>query len=211
MTLVTMSVDLGAILPPLGAVATTLLGVFAGSAVGDRSRRMQWSHDQQADACAAVLRESSNLLFELARLNHSLTAPAPDGATVPTVLDWRKWNDALAMVNLVADHAIVSAAIAIDEQFWPVSRQVQRGWVSDDGWATLRDRVEAKRIDFVNAARGKLNAAGPPVHRLTGRPSSSDPFWQMRRANFELEPQQAVSPPPKVGEAAPTVEGGAEH
>jgi hypothetical protein len=167
-----------------GAVLTTLLGVLVGSILSSRSQERQWSRDRQADACAQVLRESSNVLIEFARLIRQQIPPAPDGANVPTPMDWRPWNEALAMIGLVADHDIVEAAQTIDARIWPVHQQVKRGWSPDGGWLILRDPIEASRQDFVNIARKRLAAPGPPLRRLTGRPPSDDPLWQFRRSYY---------------------------
>jgi len=137
----------------LGAVLTTLLGVLVGSALSNRSQQRQWSRDRQADACAQVLRESSNVLIEFNKLTHEPIQPSPDGVCVPTPMDWKPWNEALAMVALVADHDIVEAAQAIDAQIWPVHQQVKRGWIPDGGWPGLRESIEGRRQDFVNVAR----------------------------------------------------------
>lgn len=92
------------VLTTVGAVLTTLLGVLVGSALSNRSQTRQWSRDRQADACAQVLRESSNVMIELAGLNGQQVEAAPDGLRIRTSIDWKPWNEALAMVNLVADH-----------------------------------------------------------------------------------------------------------
>ena len=172
------------IITTAGAVLTTLLGVFVGSGLGSRSQQSQWSRDRQADACADVLRESSNILIELNRMTRQPIQLAPDGACVPTPMDWRAWNEALAMIALVADHDIVEAAQAIDAQIWPVHQQIKRGWVPDGGWFGLRDLIEDRRENFVNLARKHLAASGPPVRRLTARPAPEDPFWEFRRSYF---------------------------
>jgi hypothetical protein len=88
------------------------------------------------------------------------------------------------MVDLVADHEIVEAAQAIDAQIWRIHQLVKRGWMPGGGWFELRDSVEARRQDFVNIARRRLSASGPPLRRLTGRLSSGDPVWMMRRSYF---------------------------
>jgi hypothetical protein len=73
-----------------------------------------------------VLRESSNVMIELALLLNDRTIEvAPDGSIVPSLMDWRPWNEALAMVCLVADHDIVEAAQAIDEEIWPVHQRIK--------------------------------------------------------------------------------------
>lgn len=172
------------ILTTLGAVLTTLLGVLLGSVLGSRSQTRQWSRDRQADACAEVLRESSNLLIELADLNGQRVDPASDGVRVRTPLDWKPWNEALAMVNLVADHEIVEAANAIDAEFWPVHQQVKRGWTREGDWFKLRSQIEERRQNFVNVARCHLAPPGTPLRHLSGRPSQEDPFWQQRRSYY---------------------------
>ena len=181
---------MGLVLTTVGAVLTTLLGVLAGSALSNRSQTRQWSRDRQADACAQVLRESSNLLIELARLSGQPVNPAPDGVRVPTSMDWKPWNEALAMVNLVAAHDIVEAAHAIDAEFWPVHQQIKRGWPKEGDWYGLRSPIEARRQDFVNIARRHLAPPGTPLRRLTGRPADDDPFWLLRRSYFSSDESQ---------------------
>jgi hypothetical protein len=168
----------------VGAVLATLLGVLAGSLLSNRSQSRQWSRDRQADACAQVVRESSNLLIEFTKLVWQPPDPAADGMNVPTPIDWRPWNEALTVLDLVADHAIVEAAHAVDEQIWLVHQQVKRGWVPVGGWIALRDLVDARQQDFVNIARRRLAADGPPLRRLTGRPPADSPVWEFRRSHF---------------------------
>ena len=132
----------------------------------------------------SVLRESSNLLIEFTKLVWQEPAPAPDGANVPTPIDWRPWNEALAVIDLVADHTIVEGAYAIDEQIWRVHQQVKRGWIPVGCWLEAREHVDARQQDFVNIARRRLAAKGPPLSRLTGRPPSDSPIWEFRRSYF---------------------------
>jgi hypothetical protein len=109
------------------------------------------------------------VLIELNRMTQQPIQPAPDGTRIPTSIDWKAWNEALAMVALVAEPAIVEAAQAIDAQMWPVHQQIKRGWLPEGGWFVLRESIEGRRHDFVNVARKHLAAPGPPVRRLTGR------------------------------------------
>ncbi|MFD0535464.1 hypothetical protein ACFQY7_18645 [Actinomadura luteofluorescens] len=85
---------------------------------------------------------------------------------------------------LTADYEIVKAAQEIDAAFWPVGLQIARGWTADGEWFELRAGIEAKRQDFVNVARTRLAPAGPPLRRLTGRPSDDDCIWELRRSYF---------------------------
>lgn len=183
----------------IGAVLTTVLGVLVGSTLSSRSQQRQWSRDRQADACAQVLRESSNVMIEFTRLLRQRIEPAADGVSVPTPLDWRAWNEALVMIDLVADHDIVEAAQAIDEQIWPVAQQIKRGWVPEGGWPVLREPVEACRQEFVNVARRRFAAPGPPLRRLTGRPPSGDGIWQFRRSYFSSGDQPLPAAPASIG------------
>jgi hypothetical protein len=193
------------IVTTIGAVSTTLLGVLVGSLLSSRSQQRQWSRDRQADACAEVLRESSNVLIEFNRLTRQPVEPAPDGANVPTPMDWKPWNEALAMLVLVAEHDVVEAAQAIDERMWPVHQQIKRGWIPAGGWVKLREAIEESRENFVSVARKRLAPPGPPLERLTGRPAPDDPFWEFRRSYFlpdnqDEEPiSDAVASPVQAG------------
>jgi hypothetical protein len=175
------------IITTASAVLTTLLGVLVGGVVANRSQKRHWSRDRQMEACAQVLRESSNVLIELAAANGQRVNPTPEQLAhpvpgLPTLIDWRPWNEALAMVNLVADHDIVEAAHAIDAEIWPIHLQIKAGVVREGDWFALRDKIESRRREFVNVARGRLASAGPPLRRLTGRPSPDDPVWELRRS-----------------------------
>ena len=99
---------------------TTLVGVLVGSVLSSRSQQRQWLRDRQAEACAQVLRESSGVMIELGKLNGLVIEAAPEGSRVPATMDWRPWNEALAMISLVADDDMVEAAQAIDAEFWPI-------------------------------------------------------------------------------------------
>ncbi|GAA4317619.1 hypothetical protein GCM10023178_28350 [Actinomadura luteofluorescens] len=90
----------------------------------------------------------------------------------------------MGTVVLTADYEIVKAAQEIDAAFWPVGLQIARGWTADGEWFELRAGIEAKRQDFVNVARTRLAPAGPPLRRLTGRPSDDDCIWELRRSYF---------------------------
>jgi hypothetical protein len=183
-------------------VLTTLLGVLVGSILSSRSQQRQWSRDRQADACTQILRESGNVLIELAGLTWHLPDPAPDGIRIPTPLDWKAWNEALAMISLVGDHRVVEAALAIDAQIWPVHQQIKRGWSAEGEWPRLREPIDACRQDFVNIARKHLAPPGPLLRRLTGRPVADDPFWQFRRSDFAPREQRQAAVPSATGAAA---------
>lgn len=174
MRLFAVNADLSALAATGSAVLTTLLGVFAGSYVSGRTQRVQRSWDRQTDACAQVLRESAAILVSLARVARQ-TASAPDPA--PGV-DWRLWNDALAMVGLVADHDVAEAAFVIDERIWRAHLALTRGMTTPDQWFALRDEVEDRRRRFAEIARRRLDVPGPVPRRLHGRPDTHDPVWE---------------------------------
>lgn len=163
-----------AIVTTTSAALTTLLGVVTGAALSRRSQQRQWSLDRQTNACMAVLRESSALLVALSVLSGrcSSSSAAPD---------WRTWNEALAEVSLVADHNIVEAANALDEEIWRVHLELKRGPSPADNWFALRERIEASRRAFTEQVRQRLTSPGPPLRRLTGRPAPDDPVWDSPR------------------------------
>ncbi|MFC5823669.1 hypothetical protein [Nonomuraea insulae] len=172
-------------IPAVGAVLAALVGVLAGGLVTGRAQRHHWARDRQAEACAGILRESSNVLLTLQQLSRSQRrrtshlrrwrrrfrpAPAP-------AIDWRPWNETLAIVSLIADHDIVAAAQEIDAKIWRTHLIVSKGHHSDERWFALRDEIDSQRQAFVNVARQRLGASGPPLRHLTGRPTPDDPIW----------------------------------
>ncbi|MFI1401154.1 hypothetical protein [Streptomyces sp. NPDC020681] len=169
-----MSTDWSFIATTGSAVLTTLLGVAAGSFVSSRAQRGQRSWERQTDACAQVLRESAAILVALARLSEERRAQPPGTGSE---IDWRPWNDALAMVSLVADHDIAEAAHAIDEQIWRSHRALVRDRSTQGQWFALRDDIEDRRRSFTEIARRRLAVPGPVPRRLHGRPDTDDPMW----------------------------------
>ncbi|MGW3852654.1 hypothetical protein [Streptomyces fagopyri] len=162
---------------PAGAVATTLIGVFAGSVVSRRAQDRHWVRDQVAATCARVLRESSGVLVDLSEMEASRPDSVAQGVVLPTTIDWRPWNEALSMVNLVAEKDIAEAAHALDEQIWRLHTIVKRGLAPEESWLVLRLRVESAQNHFITTARRQLSLAGDPLRRFSGRPAPDDPIW----------------------------------
>ncbi|MER6318490.1 hypothetical protein ABT237_32685 [Streptomyces sp. NPDC001581] len=162
---------------PAGAVAATLIGVFAGSVVSRRAQDRHWVRDQVAATCARVLRESSGVLIDLSDMEASRPDAVPQGVVLPTAIDWRPWNEALSMVNLVADKDIAEAAHSLDEQIWRLHTIVKRGLGPEENWLVLRSRVVAAQNHFITVAREQLSLAGQPLERFSGRPDPDDPIW----------------------------------
>ncbi|WP_406164076.1 hypothetical protein OG806_49400 [Streptomyces sp. NBC_00882] len=172
-----MSGLLSLLAAPAGAVVTTLIGVFAGSMVSRRTQDRHWVRDQVSATCARVLRESSALLVDLSEMEASRPSSAPQGVVLPTPIDWRPWNEALSMVNLVADKEIAEAAHALDEQIWRLHTLVKRGLTPEENWLVLRSGVESAQNSFITVARRRLSLAGDPLQRFSGRPAPDDPIW----------------------------------
>ncbi|MFE9625065.1 hypothetical protein [Streptomyces sp. NPDC006527] len=166
---------------PAGAVVTTLIGVFAGSIVSRRAQDRHWIREQQAAACVRVLRESSSVLVDLSDMDRDRPDDIPQGVLAPTTVDWRPWNEALGIVNLVAGKDIAAAAHAIDEEIWRFHIAVRRGLTPDENWMELRGRVVAAQGNFIAVARRHLSLSGDPLQRLDGRPAPDDPIWQTGR------------------------------
>lgn len=151
------------------------LGRRAGwGAISSRAQTRHWTLTTQAEACAGVLREYTQVSMALSRASLHPES-LPEGRPL---LSWAPWNQALAVLNLVADHRIVAAAHRIDAVFWELNLQVRRGELKGSEWFTARNRMEAARLDFVNTARQLLARPGPDLPRLSGRPDPSDPVWR---------------------------------
>jgi hypothetical protein len=180
LTLSGVGIDWSFIATTGGAVATTLLGVVAGSVVSSRAQRTQRSWERQTDACAQVLRESAAILIALSQLAREARGqPTGEPAGAVATIDWRPWNDALAMVSLVADHEIAHAAHAIDDQIWRSHIALVREVSTQQHWFELRDLVEERRRSFTEVARRRLAVPGPVPRRLHGRPGPHDPVWSL--------------------------------
>ncbi|MFG1804972.1 hypothetical protein [Streptomyces sp. NPDC049040] len=144
-----------------GAVVTTLVGVVAGAAVGERSQDQHWTRDQVARACVRLLEESSQVFMGLVEMERARPASVPQGVVVPTALDWRPWNQALNMINLVADPGIVDAALALDEQIWRMHTAIRRGfgWTRP-GW-TSNSLCSKPKVPSSMLLDGSLRAMAP--------------------------------------------------
>ncbi|MFJ1561390.1 hypothetical protein [Streptomyces mirabilis] len=101
----------------------------------------------------------------------------PQGVVHRTTIDWRRWNEALSMVNLVADRDIAEAAHVLDEQIWRLHTKVKRGLTPEENWFILRSRVELAQNSFIVTARRRLSPAGGSLQRFSGRPAPDDPIW----------------------------------
>ncbi|MFD3941112.1 hypothetical protein ACFWSF_40655 [Streptomyces sp. NPDC058611] len=152
-----MSALLSLLVAPAGAVVTTLIGVIVGSVVSRRTQDRHWVRDQVSATCARVLRESSGLLVDLSEMESSRPDAAPQGVVLPTTVDWRPWNEALSMVNLLADKDIAEAAHALDEQIWRLHTMVKRGLTAEEDWLALRTSVESAQNNFITVARRRLS------------------------------------------------------
>ncbi|GAA2764703.1 hypothetical protein GCM10010103_37440 [Streptomyces paradoxus] len=166
---------------PVGAVLTTLIGVFVGSIVSRRAQERHWIREQQAAACVRVLRESSSVLVDLSDMDRNRPDDIPQGVLAPTTVDWRPWGEALGSVNLVASPDIAAAAHTIDEQIWRFHIAIRRGLAPEEHWMELRGRVVAAQAHFIAVARRHLSLTGEPLQRLDGRPAPDDPIWQTGR------------------------------
>jgi hypothetical protein len=166
-----------ALVAPAAAVFTPLIRVFAASMVSRRAQDWHWARDQQTAACARVLRESAAVMVDLSEMDAARPHGVPQGVLIPTSVDRRPWNEAISMVNLVADQDIVETAHALDEQIWRMHIAIRRGPTTAEGWVVLRSRVESVQRHFVTVARRRLSVAGDGLRRLSGRPEPADPVW----------------------------------
>ncbi|MEE1831016.1 hypothetical protein [Streptomyces sp. SP17KL33] len=149
----------------VGSVLVTLSGVVAGAVLANRSQKQHKTRDRQIDACAAVVAEST-------RAQVAIRRAWKEGGAV----DWTAWNIALGTVSLVGEPPMVTAAARMDEVFWRHSNQFIRGVTHDErAWDRARDLMEAARLEFINVARGILDAGQPMTEAPVRRPPLPDP------------------------------------
>ena len=176
------------VLSTAGGALATLVGVLVGGAISSRAQTRHWTLTTQAEACAGVLREYTQVSIALSRARFH-DEPQPEERPL---LDWAPWNQALEVLNLVADRRIVAAAHRIDAVFWELNLRVRRGELKGPQWFPARDRMEAARLNFVNTARQLLARPGPDLPRLSGRPDPSNPVWRESPAD---QPRSAPGTP----------------
>jgi hypothetical protein len=161
-----MSVDWATTVTTIGGVAAALIGVLAGSLLTSRANRMHWSRDKQIDACASIVAESTRIQLALRRAwRHD------------EPVDWVPWNVALGTIWLVGSPAVVAAAAAMDQVFWDHSEQfIQQTATSETAWKEARDRMEAARLGFINAARLHVDPRHNPLSQVpVSRPPMPHP------------------------------------
>ncbi|WP_225848219.1 hypothetical protein [Streptomyces sp. HPF1205] len=117
------------------------------------------------------------MIIGLVEMERARPAGVPQGVVVPTTVDWRPWNQALNMINLVADRGIVDAALALDEQIWRMHTVIRRGLRADENWTDLQQPVLEAQGAFINTARLQLARDGVALDRMTGKPAPDDPLW----------------------------------
>ncbi|MFD7680030.1 hypothetical protein [Streptomyces sp. NPDC060187] len=115
--------------------------------------------------------------MDLSEMEAARPDVVPQGVVLPTTIDWRPWNEALSMLNLVAEKDIAEAAHALDEQIWRLHIIVKRGLAPEESWLDLRLRVVSAQNNFITTARRQLSLAGGPLYRFSGRPGPDDPIW----------------------------------
>jgi hypothetical protein len=152
-----------------------LLGVLVAGVLASRAQRRHYRFTEQAAACAGMLREYAAVHLQLARAAREGHSVGAQSST--EYVDWKEWEEALGVLNLLADHLIVESGHKLDHVLWEVSVGVRRGRVTWDTWAESRDSLDAARLDFVNVARSSLGRGNRPLLALGGRPTRSDPVW----------------------------------
>jgi hypothetical protein len=146
-----------------GGVLAALAGVVVGGALGSRSQSRQWFRDQQVQACADILRESTKVLSEFEQAS---------GKHRPIKVDWNPWNEALAIISIVAEREVTDAANRVDEFFWTTSLEIGDLRVAGKRWFELRREAESRRLEFINISRRVIGRSGPSLEQILGRPSS---------------------------------------
>lgn len=154
--------------PSIGAVAT-LAGVLVGGRTGSRSQEHHWTREAVRDGCTEVLRT-------YAVINEQLTHWSRHGEQPD--IDWPEWNRVMGLVRLVATPAVVSAGDAIDTEFWEWEHELKAGRGGVQNWLAFQDRLDAKHLAFVNAARKNVRSRSSGLPRSVGRPPTDHPMWR---------------------------------
>ncbi|WP_346104480.1 hypothetical protein [Nonomuraea maheshkhaliensis] len=188
------------IIAPIGAVIAALVGVLVGGMVTRRAHRQERSQQEQSDACDQFDSASAKIVVELAALSGHHSAPGSQG--VEPAIDWSAWQAALAKVNKGVAKTIVAQAHTVDEQIWRAHCEIQAGLTSWDDWFVLRERIELRRLEFINAVRQTVGLEA--LDSLSGRPPMHDPIWNLGRNEAADTGPQQLSPAPR--EEAPAQE-----
>lgn len=152
--------------PAIISSVSALLGVAVGGFLTARIQKRQWARDQQIEACAAIVVESTRVQLSLrGQWKHDQR------------VDWVPWNEALAKISLVADRAVVEAAGEVDAVFWQHSDRIDRGEITNEAtWFAATEPMEAARLAFVNTAKRHVLGSADRLDRLPiRRPSGYMP------------------------------------
>ena len=167
-------VDLSNVVALFGSTLA-LLGVIIGGAVAAVTQRRHWRFAEQVEACACFLRNYTSV-----HLQYVMAVNSGNGATASSTsdfVDWRPFNEALEVLNLMAAREIVDVAHELDRVLWEVGLQIVHGNVAKWDWGQERDKLEGARLEFVNTVRSSLGKGKEPLLRLSGRPPDDDPIW----------------------------------
>ena len=151
----------------IGGILATLLGVALGAILTSRSQNSSWIRDRQLEAYAALIQEGTRAQVGLRNeFKHRAVR-----------VDWMPWNEALAMLCLVASPDLVRLSQEMDAAMWRASTGVARGRVrTDEDWDQFREALELTRLTFINAARREIAKDGTIIERLVSRP----PLMELR-------------------------------
>lgn len=139
-----------------GAALVTLLGAITGGVIAGRSQKRHWIRDKQVDACAAIVAESTRAELAMRRLWRR-----------DEKVDWNPWNQALALISLVATPAAITAAEKMDAKFWlSTSRMESLGEFDEASWSEIVQDLRSVRLDFINIAREEIVGVGHGLERL---------------------------------------------
>ena len=82
-------------------------------------------------------------------------------------VDWNPWNQALALISLVATPAAITAAEKMDAKFWlSTSRMENLGEFDEASWSEIVQDLRSVRLDFINIAREEIAGVGHGLERL---------------------------------------------
>jgi len=134
----------------------TLLGAITGGVIASRSQRRHWIRDKQVDACAAIVAESTSAELAMRRLWRRQEK-----------VDWKPWNQALALVSLVGAPEAIAAAEKMDATFWRSTLRMRDiGEFDENSWSEIVQELRSARMTFINVTRSDILGGRYALERL---------------------------------------------
>ena len=82
-------------------------------------------------------------------------------------VDWKPWNQALALFSLVGTPAAIAAAEKMDTMFWQSTLRIEKlGTFDETNWSEIVQDLQSVRLEFINVAREEIVGMRHGLERL---------------------------------------------